>query len=375
MKIEVTEQHPQYINQLTWLRGIAAFFVIVSHTIRATEVEYYPSDEVNIPFFITLLDLGNFGVILFFALSGCTLYISQRKALSINELACFYIKRFFRIWPAFAVSLIFYLLFRNVFAMMYSNVEGYWIEKQFLESYSLADLWSYLSLSFNILGSSGLFNNAYWSLPVEFQYYLIFPVIVLSIKFMGLAGPIIIAVVLYLLPKYGIVNFKSNMFFILAFSFCGGVLVGHIYETYPVRIWNKLGIVIILFAIFSASAITNSFVVLPDFPVISGVWNWYGGLAILCVYLVMVTRIKINLKLQDCLERFGKISYSLYLYHNLFIGISTLLIINLKIHDGLFRFFFTFIFTFILTYYVSLLSFKYVERPSISLGRKFLNPL
>ena len=66
-----------YLNSLTWLRALAAFFVVVSHSIRTAEVKYSVSDEESYFFPVSLLDLGTFGVYLFFALSGCTLYLSN----------------------------------------------------------------------------------------------------------------------------------------------------------------------------------------------------------------------------------------------------------------------------------------------------------
>jgi len=76
MTINKSSTSINYIEQLTWLRGFAAFLVIVSHTLRATEVEYLKGDEASSNILMTLLDLGSFGVVLFFVLSGCTLYIS-----------------------------------------------------------------------------------------------------------------------------------------------------------------------------------------------------------------------------------------------------------------------------------------------------------
>ena len=52
MDIELNSHNKKYINQLTWLRGIAAFFVIVSHTINATGVKYGPTDQASDSYFL-----------------------------------------------------------------------------------------------------------------------------------------------------------------------------------------------------------------------------------------------------------------------------------------------------------------------------------
>ena len=66
------DDHFNYIEQLTWLRGFAAFVVIVSHTIAATEVAYGAMDTGGRFAPLSLLDLGTFGVILFCVLTTYT---------------------------------------------------------------------------------------------------------------------------------------------------------------------------------------------------------------------------------------------------------------------------------------------------------------
>lgn len=372
MGIKTNELGGNYIDQLTWLRGLAAFFVIVSHTARATEVKYSPDDEASSFFLMSLLDLGSFGVVLFFVLSGCTLYISSSDKVSSNkEIIIFYAKRFFRIWPAFVVSLVLYICFRFVFSAWYVEPQGHWIEKQFLLQHSIQDVFSYLTFVFNFTGPGGLFNNAYWSLPVEFQYYIIFPIIVASLKF-GVFGPVALGLALYFIPKLDFFGFDSNTVFALAFSFCGGVLVGYIYKRSSFRINSLVGIFLFFSLVCVSSVIGQSYIVLPDFPIISGIWNWYGGIAIVSVFVVLVTKVNFHNKIEEFLKHYGTISYSTYLYHNLFIAIAVLLIINLEIYDENLRLFITFFFTLFASYIAASVSYKYIEKPSILIGRNII---
>lgn len=367
-----TKEPSDYIDQLTWLRGIAAFFVIVSHTVRATEVEYNSNDEISSFFLMSLFDLGSFGVVLFFVLSGCTLYISNSdKVRYKKDVITFYIKRFFRIWPAFVVSLVLYIGFGFVFSALYIDPQSHWVEKQFLSQYSIYDLFSYLSFTFNITGPGGLFNNAYWSLPVEFQYYIIFPVIVASLRY-GVLGPVVLGLSLYLLPKLGFFDFDRNTVFTLAFSFCGGVLVGYIYKKIKFRIKSFIGIIILAVLVSIVAAITRSYIVLPDIPIVSGKWNWYGGIAIITVFVALVTKINLNNRIEMFLKHYGTISYSTYLYHNLFIAIAVLFIIRFEIYDSSLRLFITFFFTLIASYLLATASYIYIEKPSIVFGRSII---
>ncbi len=362
-----------YIEQLTWLRGIAAFFVIVSHSIRATEVKYSEIDEPSNIFLLSLLDLGSFGVVLFFVLSGCTLYISNSNKTGYRYIHSFYIKRFFRIWPAFVVSMFFYICFSPIFSNLYTQPQGHWIEQQFLSSYSLYDVISYLTLTFNISGPDGLFNNAYWSLPVEFQYYIIFPIIVASIKYVGLLGPIFIGLVLYLVPRFGLIEFDENNVFILAYSFCGGVLIGHIHQKSSFRIKGVFGLSSLAILFILISAIKNSYVSLPDIPLLSELWNWYIGIALASVFIALFTKVNIHNKAESILKHYGTISYSTYLYHNLFIAIAVLVIIRFEVYESDLRLFLTFLFAFIASYWAASVSYTYIEKPSIKLGRYILS--
>jgi peptidoglycan/LPS O-acetylase OafA/YrhL len=83
------------------------------------------------------------------------------------------------------------------------------------------------------------------------------------------------------------------------------------------------------------------------------------------VYIVLMS----NLSIQNIFTRFlgyyGSISYSTYLYHNLFVGVATLFTIHLGIHDGLKRLLFTF--------YISGISYRFIEKPFVKIGKKIVN--
>lgn len=355
-----------YIDQLTWLRGIAAFFVIVSHTIRATEVAYYPGDKaVSVPLY-NYLDLGTFGVLLFFALSGCTLYISNQKKLELKNVGSFYVKRFFRIWPAFAVSVVFYFMFRMVFKEYYVEPQGHWIEGQFLSELTPFGLISQLGLFANFTGASGLLNNAYWSLPVEFQYYLLFPVLVISTRKLGFSGPLFIGLLLYVLPKF--IPIVHTQVFTLALSFCGGVSVGFIYSKGVIGLNHASGLALSVVSLMVVALVSKGDLIIPDIIYISNLWNFYTVMAVLLVFLVVHSTFCIPRTLSLVLGRYGDISYSTYLYHNLVISATMLFLLYFKV-EGYDRIIWLFISAIIFTFVLAEISFRVVEEPSIKIGR------
>lgn len=203
---------------MTWLRGVVAFLVIVLHSIRATEVKYSSLDEPSYFLTLGLLDLGSYAVALFFVLSGCTLWISNGKMSGLRDIRHYYIKRTFRIWPAFIASLIIYIAFIPLFKHWYSAPVVSPIAQFLNDDYSVSEILSYIFLTFNISGPRGLINGAYWSLPVEFQYYLLLPLLVILIRQVGFIGPIIISIALYLVFSYQLINLNRYEVLNLAYT-------------------------------------------------------------------------------------------------------------------------------------------------------------
>ncbi|MDT0593610.1 acyltransferase family protein [Glaciecola petra] len=320
----------RYLTQLTWLRGIAATLVVVAHSVRMAEDVYLDTQTSTVIGFIRFFDLGTFGVMLFFALSGATLYFSNKHVHGLRGLAQFYVKRFFRIWPAFAVSLFIYMAFMPIFQTYYVTPRDNWIESQFLSDWSFIDLMGYLTLTFNIQGPNGLFNNAYWSLPVEFQYYLVFPLLVLSMRYTSIFGPIVIAVVSYIVHREGYISMESTWVFMLAFTFCFGIVFAYLYERIKIRLHAALGLLLFACFFIACTLTQQGYIDFGTLPVISNPFGFNGIFGLLCMGALLFTNFTFD-KGHTLIKPFywlGEISYSLYLYHNLVIGALTIICIQ-----------------------------------------------
>ena len=143
---------------LDHLRTLAITLVLVYHYGRI-----FPHPEWT----NTYSKFGWTGVDLFFVLSGY-LIASQLFATMANgqkiAIRTFYLKRFFRIFPAYILVVILYFSFPFI-----------------REREALSPLWKYLTFTQNLgldLRTHGTFSHA-WSLCIEEQFYLIFPLIIL----------------------------------------------------------------------------------------------------------------------------------------------------------------------------------------------------
>ncbi len=145
---------------LDQLRALAILFVFVFHYGRL----FKHPDWTN-----SISKFGWTGVDLFFVLSGF-LIASQLFAQIAQEqkivFKTFFIKRFFRIIPAFLFVLAVYFL---------------WPSGR--EREALAPIWKYLTFTQNLgldAGSQGTFSHA-WSLCIEEQFYLFLPLLLIVI--------------------------------------------------------------------------------------------------------------------------------------------------------------------------------------------------
>src|SRR6266516_5320845 len=119
----------------------------------------------NNPFVAAFFSVGRTGVTLFFVLSGFLLFLPYAQAL-LFEKECpqpkiYYIRLMLRIFPGYYFSLFILVMFTQMYLIQPSN-------------------WSQLVpfLTFTMgYRASGIINGPYWTLAVEFQYYLILPLI------------------------------------------------------------------------------------------------------------------------------------------------------------------------------------------------------
>jgi len=181
-----------HIQRLDVLRAVAIIFVILFHfNILLSDVVVTGDYKL----WSTWLGFGSSGVPLFFVISGFCIQLSYLRNQS-QSVKGFYWRRFSRIYPAYFVSLVFFSLL-GVF-----KLRGTINLKQFLLHFLLIHNF-FPAVNFYAI------NSAYWSLAVEFQFYLLFPFLLLLRTRFGLRSCLAATLLLTLLYEIACLQYPA----------------------------------------------------------------------------------------------------------------------------------------------------------------------
>ena len=356
---------------LDHLRALAILQVFLFH--------YYLLVDVKGEWVHRLAKFGWSGVDLFFVLSGFLIssqlfaQVRQEKKISYYE---FFIKRSFRIQPAFWFITAIYFLF-----------------PVFREAHALPPLWKFLTFTQNIgLNSKdfGAFSHA-WSLCVEEHFYFFIPVVLIILQYFKLTEKslwlvlalFIVSFILriysyshYYLPKEAN-EFASMYWFKYIYyptynrldSLITGVTIAFVYQYYP-GFWKRITRYGNYFFALSVLILTGAFILFRDqdsfgttvfgFPVVA---LGYGFLVLGAVSPSSFLY-KWNSKTTTF---FATISYSIYLSHKVIIHLTTTYLTNRRVEGYLV------LLICILTCTIgAVLLNQAIEKPFMRLRRKFI---
>lgn len=162
MSAPSTKPEQPHLQRLDVLRGVAISLVVLIHfywTIRGSIPRAV--DEIWRPIF----SWGVAGVPLFFVISGFCIHLSFLRSgpLPIKD---FYWRRFTRIYPAYFASLLFFTV------LQIFKISGTINFKQFILHALLVHNFFPMPIFWGI-------NTPYWSLAIEFQFYLLYPMLLI----------------------------------------------------------------------------------------------------------------------------------------------------------------------------------------------------
>jgi peptidoglycan/LPS O-acetylase OafA/YrhL len=182
---------------LDGIRGLAALFVVVNHVfLRA--FPGYPVDRA--PFWAAWFIYGRFAVVVFIVLSGFSLAVSPaRSGWRLDGVSRFAHRRAWRILPPYWAALVFSLLV--AWLILPQTGQGVPNAKSvFVNGLLLQDLFDTRSP-----------NRAFWTIAIEAQLYVVFPLLLLMIRrvnaiAMVAAVTLVVATVGMLGPQFSGIN-------------------------------------------------------------------------------------------------------------------------------------------------------------------------
>lgn len=176
-----------YRPELDALRFFAFLAVYICHSIpnNWANAVSHSNGGVGLRFLVLMKDAGNFGVCLFFFLSAFLITeLLRREEMQFGtiDVAWFYVRRILRIWPLYFGITLVYAVGGTVFPALHmepGRVAAYFLLMG--NWYLLLHPWLQTPL------------RALWSISVEEQFYLVWP---LAAKLSGMRGLAVLAIVL-----------------------------------------------------------------------------------------------------------------------------------------------------------------------------------
>jgi peptidoglycan/LPS O-acetylase OafA/YrhL len=357
-----------YQPELDGLRFYAFLGVFICHTLPF-EAAFYRSLHLPLPWVLgATVKAGAAGVDLFFALSAfliTSLLLKEREETGGISLKFFYLRRILRIWPLYFLVIALGIVLSHT--MAHQSLPWYYVAGYLF----FAGNWVHA-----VFGRPESIAFPLWTVSIEEQFYLIWP---LMVKVFERRGLIVSGVILFLLATV------CRVFFVLA-----GVSGGYVYYGSTARCDSiALGILIALFADrLPKLASGMRFMLVGGGAVawiISSAWltDQPGPIRMREVLGRLIISLASGAMLYGCLHsesklltgtwvvRLGKVSYGLYLLH-----LTGLLLAKTLFHptSGA-AILITKAVGFVFTVILALASYRWVESPFLQLKDRFARVL
>lgn len=360
-----------YFPNLNGLRFIAAFLVIVSHIELIKLFIGIDNYWETVPF---IGIIGHLGVVLFFVLSGFLityLLLSEEQLSKKISIRKFYMRRILRIWPLYFLIIIlafFILPDIDLFA-----VPG--LDKEVVHSNLSLKLILYVLFLPNLVRSLfGIcsFASHTWSIGVEEQFYLVWPVILRYAKKYRALWMFVI-IILYLSGKFflytswdAFIPYQNEVATFWYFSPFSCMAVGGVYAVLLFQKSKFLKYVLrsdlFYFSICTVTLLIIKGVYIPYIH--EELYSILFGIIIL--NFSSNNKIKISLE-NNVLNYLGKISYGLYIYHPIAIVLAIAIGSSIDLTSN----WFLYPVTLVITIIISGLSYKYFESYFLRLKHRF----
>jgi peptidoglycan/LPS O-acetylase OafA/YrhL len=300
----VASGHQEHIVELQSMRGIAAFLVVMNHSLSFFQKSSGAERVV-------LLANGHAAVVFFFVLSGFVLSASlSRKAMDRQAITKYFLKRVFRIYPAVWAASIMALAY---VATMHYHVNiphaSHWFETGFFPPANF----NVLHLVAAFAGLATFLIPPLWTITIELIASIFIPIFV----FLSKKGPRLTACVIFLLLSVSFISalFSRASVFAYLVDFMIGTVIA-VYSKFWIMKLERFACVLPWACLFSSVYLfVNRAIILP-----SNYDNPFSQLfeaaaASILVAAIGFRKVDIPLLRSQWLIKLGDGSFSLYLVH------------------------------------------------------------
>lgn len=347
------------------LRGIAVLGTLVVHcSIYDKGINDFGDLFKRITF------MGSTGVQLFFLMSALTLYMSfdLKKNVERNRVLNFYLRRFFRIAPLFYLAIIFYLFLNGTGAR-------YWLGSQ--DSVTAGNILTTFTFtnSINPYWINSIVEGG-WSIAIEMVFYLFFPILFKIINtpkraLWALNLSLILSSIFYFyMYNHPMISDKEIWISFCYFSFPSQLPVFMLGINLYFVLKNSVELVSFFktnkIAVIFLALIFISHIIRPHLQ--EHILMSFAFLIIVIVF----SQLDFRNKLGKFLSFIGKISFSMYLIHFSILFLMWKLNLLDIIDKQIMNFGLRYAILILLTAGVSYLTYRFIELPGITLGKKVI---
>lgn len=334
----------QRLASIDFLRGVSIILVLFHHARGKAGISF-----LGFPF-------GAVGVSIFFAISGFCIHYGYLKNKDFNY-RDFFIKRFFRVYPLYFFGILFFVTL-GYYSKIFKDIpfESFIYNIFFLQN----------------LVSTVVISPSFWTLAIEFQLYLLFPVFIYLRKKFGFRNALMMIsipqIILYLLAYLRIFDISFDFIHNVPFTFWFNWIIGaYVAERYILgkKAFSKtltISTLLISFFLFFV----------PFLYELRYLIGSVLGAVVIDYFINKENTNSFKSLFSRSIITSGLISYSLFVFHQPIMGSFVQRIVYLNSIESKLIIFLISLLTYILVYIFSYFTYLYIEKTSIRFGGKYL---